>query len=100
MKTGRCEDRKIIVRLQPSEVRFSKVASSFPRRGTDAVGHGSSRPVCMRDFIEVAEREGELKRITAEVDWNLELSHIETGIAVNDEVNYTASTGAIVVSAA
>ena len=30
----------------------------------------------MRDFIEVAEKEGELKRITAEVDWNLELSHI------------------------
>ena len=30
----------------------------------------------MRDFIELAEKEGELKRITAEVDWNLELSHI------------------------
>jgi len=30
----------------------------------------------MRDFIALAEKEGELKRIKAEVDWNLELSHI------------------------
>ncbi len=30
----------------------------------------------MRDFIEQAEKEGMLKRIKAEVDWNLELSHI------------------------
>ncbi len=30
----------------------------------------------LRDFIALAEKEGELKRITAEVDWNLELSHI------------------------
>jgi len=30
----------------------------------------------MRDFITLAEKEGELKRIKAEVDWNLELSHI------------------------
>jgi phenylphosphate carboxylase beta subunit len=30
----------------------------------------------MRDFIELAEREGELKRIKAEVDWDLELSHV------------------------
>jgi len=30
----------------------------------------------MRDFIEKAEEIGQLHRITAEVDWNLELSHI------------------------
>ncbi|MBU4425691.1 MAG: phenylphosphate carboxylase subunit beta [Pseudomonadota bacterium] len=30
----------------------------------------------MRDFIEQAESEGMLQRIKAEVDWNLELSHI------------------------
>jgi len=30
----------------------------------------------MRDFIAKAEKEGLCKRITAEVDWNLELSHI------------------------
>ena len=30
----------------------------------------------MRDFVKVAEENGALKRITAEVDWNLELSHI------------------------
>ncbi len=30
----------------------------------------------MRDFIEAAEKEGLLKRIKAEVDWDLELSHI------------------------
>ena len=30
----------------------------------------------MRDFIQAAEKEGQLKRIKAEVDWNLELSHI------------------------
>ncbi len=30
----------------------------------------------MRDFIQEAEKEGQLKRIKAEVDWNLELSHI------------------------
>lgn len=30
----------------------------------------------MRDFVEVCEEKGLLKRITAEVDWNLELSHI------------------------
>jgi phenylphosphate carboxylase beta subunit len=30
----------------------------------------------MRDFIAQAESEGMLKRIKAEVDWNLELSHI------------------------
>lgn len=30
----------------------------------------------MRDFIQAAEKEGELKRIKAEVDWNLEVSHI------------------------
>lgn len=30
----------------------------------------------MRDFIAEAESVGELKRITAEVDWDLELSHI------------------------
>jgi 4-hydroxy-3-polyprenylbenzoate decarboxylase len=30
----------------------------------------------MRDFIEQAEKEGMLKRVKAEVDWDLELSHI------------------------
>jgi 4-hydroxy-3-polyprenylbenzoate decarboxylase len=30
----------------------------------------------LRAFIERLEREGELRRIKAEVDWNLELSHI------------------------
>jgi 4-hydroxy-3-polyprenylbenzoate decarboxylase len=30
----------------------------------------------MRDFIDLAEKEGELKRIKAEVDWDLELSHV------------------------
>jgi len=32
----------------------------------------------LRDWIEVCEKEGELKRVKAEVDWNLELSHIAT----------------------
>lgn len=30
----------------------------------------------MRDFIEIGLEEGVVKKITAEVDWNLELSHI------------------------
>ncbi len=30
----------------------------------------------LRDFIAVCEKEGQLKRIKAEVDWELELSHI------------------------
>jgi phenylphosphate carboxylase beta subunit len=30
----------------------------------------------MRDFIALGEKEGVVKKITAEVDWNLELSHI------------------------
>jgi phenylphosphate carboxylase beta subunit len=30
----------------------------------------------LRDFIKKCEAEGELKRIKAEVDWNLEMSHI------------------------
>ena len=30
----------------------------------------------LRDFIALCEQEGELRRIKAEVDWNLELSHI------------------------
>ena len=30
----------------------------------------------LREFIATCEKEGELKRIKAEVDWNLELSHI------------------------
>ena len=30
----------------------------------------------MRDFVEDGEKKGLVKRITAEVDWNLELSHI------------------------
>jgi phenylphosphate carboxylase beta subunit len=36
----------------------------------------------LREFIEQLEKEGELQRITAEVDWNLELSHISK---LNDE---------------
>lgn len=30
----------------------------------------------MRDFIAECEKQGELKKINAEVDWNLELSHV------------------------
>jgi phenylphosphate carboxylase beta subunit len=30
----------------------------------------------LRDWIALCEKEGELKRITTEVDWNLELSHV------------------------
>ena len=30
----------------------------------------------LRDFINLCEKEGELKRIKTEVDWNLELSHV------------------------
>ena len=30
----------------------------------------------LRDFIALCEKHGELKRVKAEVDWNLELSHI------------------------
>jgi UbiD family decarboxylase len=30
----------------------------------------------LRDFIATCEAEGELRRIEAEVDWDLELSHI------------------------
>ena len=30
----------------------------------------------LRDFIDACEKGGELKRIKAEVDWNLELSHV------------------------
>ena len=30
----------------------------------------------LRDFISMAEKEGMLKRIKPEVDWDLELSHI------------------------
>ncbi len=30
----------------------------------------------LREFISLCEKEGELKRIKAEVDWNLEMSHI------------------------
>ncbi|MFH0787523.1 MAG: phenylphosphate carboxylase subunit beta [Pseudomonadota bacterium] len=30
----------------------------------------------LRDFIEITEKDGLLKRVKAEVDWNLELSHI------------------------
>ncbi|HBY98717.1 MAG TPA: phenylphosphate carboxylase subunit beta [Chloroflexi bacterium] len=30
----------------------------------------------IREWISICEREGDLKRITAEVDWNLEISHI------------------------
>ena len=30
----------------------------------------------MRDYIKLCEENGELHRITAEVNWNLEISHI------------------------
>ena len=30
----------------------------------------------LRDFIGICEKEGQLKRIRAEVDWDLELSHV------------------------
>jgi len=30
----------------------------------------------LRDFIGICEKEGQLKRIAAEVDWDLELSHV------------------------
>lgn len=30
----------------------------------------------MRDFIALCEKEGDLKRVKAEVDWNLEMSHV------------------------
>ena len=36
----------------------------------------------MRDFIRMCEEQGELKRIKAEVDWDLEISHISK---VNEE---------------
>lgn len=36
----------------------------------------------LRDFIQLCEAQGELKRIPVEVDWNLELSHISK---LNDE---------------
>ena len=32
----------------------------------------------LRDFIEACEKIGELKRIRAEIDWNLEISHVAT----------------------
>jgi 4-hydroxy-3-polyprenylbenzoate decarboxylase len=30
----------------------------------------------LRDFIDLCEKEGDLKRVTAEVDWDLEMTHI------------------------
>ncbi len=30
----------------------------------------------LRDFIAMCEKDGDLKRVTAEVDWNLEMSHL------------------------
>jgi len=30
----------------------------------------------LRDYIATCEKEGELRRVKAEVDWDLELSHI------------------------
>ena len=30
----------------------------------------------LRGFISLCEKEGELKRVKAEVDWDLEISHI------------------------
>ncbi len=29
----------------------------------------------LRDFIDMCEKAGQLKRVKAEVDWNLEISH-------------------------
>ena len=36
----------------------------------------------LRDFIKACEKEGLLHRVSAEVDWNLELSHVAK---VNEE---------------
>ena len=36
----------------------------------------------LRDYIQTCEAEGELKRVKAQVDWNLEVSHIAK---VNEE---------------
>ena len=30
----------------------------------------------LRDYVALCEKDGDLKRIKAEVDWNLEISHI------------------------
>ena len=34
----------------------------------------------LRDFIGICEKEGQLKRIRAEVDWDLELSHVSKAV--------------------
>ena len=57
----------------------------------------------MRDFIAAGEKEGLCKRITAEVDWNLELSHIAK---LNEEqanlffqiVNKRYETGSMIIT--
>lgn len=38
----------------------------------------------LRDFIELCEKENDLKRITAEVDWDLEMTHIAKLIEEKD----------------
>ena len=42
----------------------------------------------LRSFISLCEKEGELKRIKPEVDWNLEMSHIAK---LNEEQRGTRS---------
>ena len=38
----------------------------------------------LRDFIALCEKEGDLKRITAEVDWDLEMTHISKLVEEKD----------------
>ena len=38
----------------------------------------------MRDFIALCEKENDLKRITAEVDWDLEMTHISKLVEEKD----------------
>ena len=38
----------------------------------------------LRDFIALCEKEGDVKRVTAEVDWDLEMSHIAKMIEEKD----------------
>ena len=39
-------------------------------------GHGRYSPNSPRDFIGVCEKVGQLKRVRAEVDWDLEIFHV------------------------
>ena len=38
----------------------------------------------LRDFIALCEKENDLKRITAEVDWDLEMTHIAKVVEEKD----------------